>query len=302
MKNIFRKVLLWLYLQYHAIMINISIALYNTEINILKADPADLDGSGDKITNFIMHRNPFINRLMQGQRDEKFVQDYYEVLKKADKFIRTATPLKYATTADKHSMSYGQKDKWGRRYEHMGFFDEKHKHAGKTLGEVMQLEMEERRLKDDNLPIVYMFNNTPIEEGIVKTFDKELKETGNDEYVGMNTYEKSKVKKFPIMINRSEENVTNKIEQLTDFLHVKRLDDTHRYFEFYIPKKYKLNSVPKDSVIFKQIITFDEIWVREKYGELVVFRVDEFKKHVDVDDHYEVLKFYGIEMQQMGNN
>jgi hypothetical protein len=281
-------------------MINISIALYNTEINILKADPSDLDDNSDKITNFIMHRNPFINRLMQGQRDEKFVQDYYEVLKKADKFIRTATPLKYATTADKHSMSYGMKDKWGRRFEHYGFFDEKHRHAGKTLGEVMQMEMEERRLKDDNLPIVYMFNNTPIEEGIVKTFDKELKMNENGEYEGMNTYEKSKLKKFPIMINRVNDNVNNKIEQITDFLHVKRLDDTHRYFEFYIPKKYKLGSVPKDSTIFKQIITFDEIWVRGQYGELISFHVYEFKKHVDADEHYEVLKFYGIEMQQVG--
>lgn len=297
-KKFLFKIVVWFYLKYQSIMINLSIALYNTEVDILKADPFKLSEK-DGIQNWILHRNPFINRLLQGQRDEKFVRDYYEILKKADKFIRTATPLKYATTADKYSMSYGMKDQYGRRYEHYGFFDEKHKHAGKTIGEVLQLEMEERRLKDDNLPIIYMFNNAPIEEGLVKTFDKEIKETENG-YVGLNTYEKALVKRFPIIISRTNQEIKNKIEQLTDFLHVKRVDDEHRYFEFYIPKKYKLYSIPKDSAIFKNLINFEEIWERDQYGDLIAFSVEKFVKHVDVDEHYEVLKFFGAEMKQIG--
>ena len=59
-----------------------------------------------------------------------------------------------AIAADKYGTSYGMKDRWGRRYEHYGFFDDKHKHVGKTLAEVLAMEFEERRTKDDDYELL----------------------------------------------------------------------------------------------------------------------------------------------------
>lgn len=42
MKKTFQKIFFWLYIKFHSIIINISIALQNTEEAILKADPNNL--------------------------------------------------------------------------------------------------------------------------------------------------------------------------------------------------------------------------------------------------------------------
>ncbi|MEW3887702.1 hypothetical protein QOZ60_30645, partial [Pseudomonas aeruginosa] len=91
------------------------------------------------------HRNPVLEKFYAGQTDEKYIQDYYEILKKADNFIKNATPFKMAVGADRHGMNYGKIDKYGRVYEHFGFYDNKSKHVGKTLNEVIQEVMISRR-------------------------------------------------------------------------------------------------------------------------------------------------------------
>jgi hypothetical protein len=202
MKKFFQKIVLWTYIKIHTILIYISIALYNTETEILKADPNDLQERDKKETRKL-HRNQLLEKFYQGQTDEKYVQDYYELLKKADKFIRTATPHKVAVAADKYHMNYGQKDQYGRRYEHYGFFDGKHKHSGKTLAEVLAMEFEERRTKDDDLEILYIFNNKPIEVGLAKVMDVIEKKKGSlDEYEVLDMQKKSKQFQFPIKINK----------------------------------------------------------------------------------------------------
>ena len=160
MRKIFQNIILWIYLKIHSIMFAISIALFNTEQEILKADPNNV-GERNNHTQRMRSRNKLLEKFYAGQTDEKYVQDYYEVLKKADKFIRTATPHQMTVAADKYGTSYGMKDRYGRRYEHYGFFDDKHKNAGKTLGEVLTEEFEERRTKDDDYEIMYIFNNKP---------------------------------------------------------------------------------------------------------------------------------------------
>ena len=68
-------------------------------------------GEGNELdsNHTITQRMPFKNRTMeeffQGKLSEQTVQDYYEILKKADIFIKESTPLKLATTADKLSMN-----------------------------------------------------------------------------------------------------------------------------------------------------------------------------------------------------
>lgn len=295
--KLFRNIILWVYLKYHSIMVAISIALFNTEQEILKANPNDLDERNNH-TQRMRSRNQVLEKFYAGQTDEKYVKDYYEVLKKADKFIRTATPFQIAVAADKNHMNYGLKDKYGRRYEHYGFFDGKHKHSGKTMAEVLALEFEERRTKDDDYQIMYIFNNNPIEVGLGNVFD--VVEKKDNEYVVRDMENKSKLFHFPINIGRENNDVINKIEQLTEFLHVKKIGFEYRQLEFFVPLKYKTIEISEDSDIFKEIIDFKTVFIRDEYGELISFGIDKYKKRIIYNDTHEVFKFNGIEMQIVG--
>jgi hypothetical protein len=100
MFDFFKRIYFWCYIKIHTILINISIALYNTEQEILKADPNDLS-EGDKRETRKLHRNQTLEKFYQGKEDSAYTQKYYEVLKRADKFIRTATPHKMAVWSER---------------------------------------------------------------------------------------------------------------------------------------------------------------------------------------------------------
>jgi len=299
MRKFFQNLVLWIYIRLHTLGLAIGVALFNTETEMLKTGSI----SGDERNNHTQRmrsRNQLLEKFYAGKTDEKYVQEYYEVLKKADKFIRTATPHQMAVAADKYGTSYGMKDQYGRRYEHYGFFDDKHKHAGKTIGEVIALEFEERRTKDDELEMMYIFNNAPIEVGFAKVMDVvEEKEGGVLEVVDMEN--KSKQFHFPITAVRDNEDTLNKIEELSEFLHVKKIGFEHVQLEFFIPLKFKTTELDEGSEIFKQIIDIKQVFIRDEYGELIGFGVNEYFKRINYNDTHEVLKFNGIAMQIMGN-
>jgi|JFJP01.1.fsa_nt_gi hypothetical protein len=302
MKKYFKNIFLWIYMKIHSMLINISIALYNTENEILKADPNDLDEKNNH-TQRMRSRSQLLEKFYAGQRDEKYVKDYYELLRKADKFMRTATPHQMAVAADKYGTSYGMKDQYGRRYEHYGFFDEKHKHAGKTVGEVIIAEFDERRTKDDEYELLYMFNNKPIEVGLANIMDileKPKEENANFEYQVVDVFRKSKQFEFPIKVLRTNEKAVNKIEQLSEYLHVKKIGFEYRQLEFFVPLKFKTMELPDDSEIFKEIIDIKEVFMKDDYGQLIGFGIIKFVKRIKHNDTHEVLKFEGIEMENVG--
>lgn len=300
MSKFFRNILVWIVVKLHTIIITISIALRNTEVEILKADPNDLD------ENKKIHRRWFQNTLLEkfyaGQRDEKYMQDYYEVLKKADKFMREATPHKIALAADRHGMNYGQKDKYGRRYEHLGFFDGKHKYSGKTMGEVLIEEFEERRTKDDDYELLNIISNKPTEVQFSKIFDvvEETPREGVDfEYEMVDRFDISKKFVFPIKIMR-EKNVLNKIEQLTESLHIKKIGFEHRQLEFFIPIKFKTVECVETSEVFKELIDFQQVYINNDYGELIGYNIIEFTKRITHNETHDVFKFHAIQLQVVG--
>ncbi len=296
--GVFPRLVIWLYIQIHSIFIRIGIALHNTEADILSAR----DGYSEKDKSKIKYiRSPLLQKFDAGVRDEKYVKDYYELLKKVDRFIRKATPREMAVAADKHGTNYGMKDQYGRRYEHYGFFDEKHKHKGKTIGEVIALEFEERRTKDDDYELLHILNNRPIEVGLANIMD--ILEKHDDinadfEYKVVDVFKKSKQFQFPIKINRVIESV-NKIEQLTEFLHIKKIGFDYRQLEFFIPLKFKTINVEEGSDIFNDLININNLYVKDEYGELMGFSINKFAKRIVYNDTHEVWKFEGLEMQNI---
>jgi len=317
MKRFFQRLLLRTYIFVHTIFLGISLAIYRTEIDILKANP-NIGDENSKKTQRHRSNSQLLEKFYVGQRDEKYVQDYYELLKKADKFKREATPHKYEVAAWKYTGgNYGKNvDFWGRQgNEHYGFYDDKHKHAGKTLKEVMEEEYKERRLDDDGYEILYIYNNKPVEVGLTKAFNT-LKKTGNkkvivdeitkevietDELEILDMLNKSKQFKFPMSVGRSNEDVVNRIEELTEFLHVKKIGFEYRTLEFFIPLKFKINKIDTDSKIFSEIIDINEVHMKDDYCELKSFGLLKFEKRI-THKTYEVLKFQGIEMEKMGQH
>ena len=142
-----KKIILKFFISFHVMLMRVGIAMKKTEDEVLASDPNQVDEKG-KHQIRQTHRNPVIEKMLQGQRDEQYVKDYYEILRKADKFLKTASPEKIEMAADKHGLSLGKKDKWGRRHDHFGFFDPKHKNYGKTLAEAMEQEVKDKTLQD----------------------------------------------------------------------------------------------------------------------------------------------------------
>jgi hypothetical protein len=271
-------------------IMRISAALYNVDQEDLKADATNLLNEKEKHTLRQQHRNPVINRMQMGQRDEQMIKKYYEILRGADKFMKTASPEKIEMVADKHGMNLGKKDKWGRRPdEHFGFYDPKNKNYGKSLAEVMKDELDERTSKDEDYPILFMFDNRPIKAGLAVT--DEIVET-KDGYEAVNEFKKALNKKFPMRIVRDDKDIANKIERLTDFLHVKKIDqDTHRVLEFFIDKKYKVFENLENSDIFDEIINFRQVWIKDEYDGIYGFKIQNYYKYLDYDEVFDVLKF-----------
>jgi len=308
MINFFKKIAFWVYVKIHGILINISIALHNTEVDILKADPNIYDEKDKKIQRK-RHRNEILEKFYAGQTDEKYIQEYYEILKKADNFIKNSTYRKIAMTADKHIRYDGVenhddssnvvKDKYGRRVAHYGFFDEKHKYYGKTLAEVIEIEKKERRTNDDDFELIYIFNNKPYELGIVDVFDI-VNEQKNDMVVDVQKI--SKKFKFPIKIYRDNDNIINKIEEITEYLHVKRIGFEFRQLEFFIPLHFKINEVKNDSDVFKELTNIKSVFINDDYGNLIGFTINKFVKRINYNNTYEVWKFEGVEMDVIKTN
>jgi len=299
MPDIFKRIFFWCYTKVHTIIINVGITiglmLYKAEAD-MTADPNDISDK-NKITQRKLHRNPLLEKFYAGKRDEKYIQDYYEVLKRGDKFMRTATPRQMAVAADKYGTSYGVKDKYGKTHEHFGFYDEKHKNAGKTLTEVLLKEYEERRTNDDELELLYIFNNKPIVAGmanIMNAIETAKKENTEFEVTVVKSWE------FPLKIERENKDCINKIEQLSEFLHIKKIGFEYRQLEFFIPLKFRTNDIKDDSLIFKEIIDIKEVYIKDDYGQLHGFGIIKYLKRINYSNTHEVLKFEGIEMENVG--
>jgi hypothetical protein len=279
----------WFYVKAYTIMIYIGLMLRNVEFDVLKANPDNLDESKKKNTRQI-HHNKLLEKFYAGKRDEKYQKEYYELLRKADKFLLESTQRQMAISADKHNLNVDQKDQYGRRYDHLGFFYDGHRHAGKTIGEALEQEIMERRTNDDEYEILAIYNNQPIETGLSK-IDGVVDEKLNI----VDIINKSKTLEFPMKVERDVD-VANKIEQLTSFLHVKKIGMEYRQLEFFIKKKFKLLEIEENSEIFNEIIKINSVFLKDKYGKLIGYAIDKYEKRIEFGD-YVVLKFMGREME-----
>lgn len=278
------------------ILIRISLALKSVEEQF-KAKAADLV-NGAKREFKKRNTNPVLRKMEQGVADEVYNQQFYEILKKSDEIVRTSNPDKIAKLADKHGVNIGAKDKWGVRWDHHGFLDPKHKHYGKTLKEIRDLEIEERKTEEDAYPVIAMFSNK-VELSFLDT--TKVVKTENDMLAIPQLAEMAKLQKFPLTIIRKNLDSVNKIEQLTDYVHVKGVSSKHFILEFFIPMKYGLNKYDETTQIFKELVDIDQVWFSDEYGDKHLYKITGFYKRSNYQQYlnekkeikyrYELLKF-----------
>lgn len=315
MKKFFNRILASLNL----FMMRLGIGMRDAEEEIFKADPNLAEK--DIMNQLVQTQNPLLRKMEQGIRDEKYVKDYYEILKKADTFMRNSTKEKIERSAMKYGMNIGMtdaeakgkikrgKDKWGRRYDHFGFFDPKSKNYGKTMGEVLIEEVKQRTTKDDDLQVEFMFSNIPTTVGIAdNNYIVEDKHLGFRELTPL---EKAKAVKPPMLVTRDSENCHNKIEFLTEYVHVRRVDSSIKVLEFFIPAKFRVFDHAEDSDIFKEIIDIKTVWMKDEYDGKLGFAVYEYYKRTEVIDEsivssndkviYHVIKLYAKLIEELGN-
>ena len=103
-----------------------------------------------------------------------------------------------------------------------------------------------------------------------------------------------------MVINRkTDETVYNKLEQLSRFLHVKKIGGELRLLEFFIPKKFKVGENLDNDEIFNDLVNVDTVWITDEYDGRYGYKVDKYYKYLDHDDQYDVLKFYANKIQNM---
>lgn len=298
MKYFFKKLLFKLYLTYHSIMINIGMMLSRSEAQVFVGEGNELD-SNHTITQRMPFKNKTLEEFYQGKLSEQTIQDYYEILKKADIFIKESTPLKLATTADKLSMNWSRDinpdrvdpndPTKGDYLEYLGY-DRMHKHYGLTQAEAEKKLYKEIGTKDTNYELIQIYNNKPIEKGLGE--DDSYIETVDGNYIGLDTLQKALKRKFPLIVVRDSENVVNKIEQLAEFIHIRKIGMESVLLEFFIDKKYKIETVEENSEIFKELINIKQIWIKDNYGDLQGFKIDTYKDKLSFSDLYYIYRFY----------
>jgi len=278
----------WFKKIYQRIFITIGLALSRTENEILKADYRNLSPTQEKQTRWYS-RFSFLQNFAQGQRDEKYVQDFYEILKKTEEFLQSADEHKMRVAADKHSKSFGSED-----YQFWGYFDPKHKFAGKTFKEVESLLVLEKKLIKDDYELVNIVNNKPIEN--TNSFvDKEGKLITRDEI-----YKQKLQLEFPLKVFRNNDKIHNKIERLTEVLQVKHIGMGVYRLEFIIPIKFKTNTISDESDIFYELMDVDEVYFNDNFGNLISYKIRVYKERIIIKkeniEFYEVFVFYGEKM------
>ncbi len=284
-----KRILVWIYIRIYSLFLYLSLAAYYTEVDTLKQ-------KGTKnvdIVQMIQYKQASIlDKFVAGKFDEAYVQRFYEILYKADEFLMKKSPFEQAVAADRFAMNIGRKDPiTGEIVDHHGFFDNKSKYAGKTLKEVVETQTKERATDDDDYDVIAVHSNKPIELGLsdlLYGIDEDNKDASQ--------FVKGGIKyKFPLYVQR-DENVINKIEMLTETLFVKKIGMGVVQLEFFIPLKFKTNELKGDDKIIKELININNIFYKEKYGEVRGYSIDRFKKRVIYKD-YEVFKFIGKIME-----
>jgi hypothetical protein len=227
--------------------IRLSISLSKLENEIFKNSKDKLySGDGSEIDNI---QNELLRSLRKGEYNKEYVDKFYKILKASDKVFE-ADKYSLKDISKKHGMDYGNED--------LQYYLNSNTEYNKP-------NLEERYYIKDGYEL----------ENIVKNSIEVLNPL--DVLEGKKPIRITKIKSKNI-------NRENKIEEYTEYLHIKKFKGRSKLLEFYINKDINLGNLIED---FKKT---DNIYFKSNYGELFDYNISKFIE-IDELNSYNILKF-----------
>lgn len=255
-------------------LLNSSVALKNTEQDFRAVD----DISAKTKQEYRKSSNRLLESMRRGEHNEQYVKYFYEVLKKADDLVYNSTPEQLKQLAEKYGMGENAQTQFN-------FLNETHlqKHGNKNVDTIRKDEIKKRVTTDDNFPIEKIITNK-----------RNLKNVLEHASGSKGIYN------YTIKIKRKND-IENKIEEISDYLHVKELgiENNGRILEFFIPKKYELENLDKNTVLFSELKNVDYVSFADDYGQKYEYSIKSFYR-ISENGMYDVFKFKGVKIENIG--
>lgn len=250
-----------------------SMAMNNLEQEVFKpADVDDLTNGGNKEQQ--KRSSNLLESMRRGEYNAQYVKQFYEILRRADDIVLNSTPEEMRQLAERYGMGSAANTQYNMLTE-----DRVARHGNKTPQQIRDEEAKKRVTKDDNYEVDHMVSNIRNVKNILEAAGGAPKQ-----------YE------FSLKVSRDQE-VVNKIEELSEFLHIKHVGENHKILEFFIPKKYKVTIVEHVAAL-NELKNFQYVWFTDKYGKRYDYNVRKFYK-LSSNQEYDVIKFNAVIMETM---
>lgn len=245
-----------------------SLAMKSTEEEIFAPDPAQLQ-TGQKKEFQKLSSSQLLESLRRGEYNAQYVNYFYEVLRRADDIVANSTPEEMKMLAERYGMGDAAKNSYNMLSE-----DFKSRYGDKDAKQVRKEQLKERVTSDDSYDIDHMVINKRTLTNVFESAQGAPRK-----------YD------FTLKVTRKYQAV-NKIEELSEYMHVKHIGDNHKLLEFYIPKKFGITHMSNLDAL-NEIKSFDYVQFSDAYGKQFQYSIKKFYKTTE-NNHYDVLKFNAV--------
>jgi len=256
-------------------LIKSSMAMKNVEEDIIKVDPNQLANNTKK--EYRKSSSQLLESLRKGEYNQQYVSYFYELLKRADDIVNNSSPEQLRLLAEKYGMGNTNTNQFKFLHE-----DHLNKYGNKDMSTIKNEEIKKRVTTDDNFPIEKIITNK-----------RQV----------LNMYEHASGAKakysYSIKVKRKHD-VENRIEEISEYLHIKELvsEGNGRILEFFIPKKFQLENINQNSVLFSELKNIDYIIYTDDYGRKFEYSIKNFYK-ISENGMYDVFKFKGNKIENI---
>lgn len=234
--------------QFVSFFIRISLAMSKIENDLIKNNKTDtLTGGNLEINNI---QSELLKSLLRGEYNQEYVDKFYKILKKSDSIIEGYDKKVLLSKLKEHGMDEGNTDL-------INYLSSNIEYKNKNINDKTD--------NSDNYPIISIIKNN------IEILNPELVLNGD------------KPNKLTTLKSKNKDRVF-KIEEFTDYLHVKKYSEDKYLLEFYVNLQHEISN---DIDNLKE---FDNIYYSDKYGDKSEYLIIEYIK-INIINTYKIIKF-----------
>lgn len=228
--------------------IRISLAMSKIENDLIKNNKADkLTGGNLEINNI---QSELLKSLLRGEYNQEYVDRFYKILKKSDSIIEGYDKKVLLSKLKEHGMDEGNKDLIS--------------YLSSDL-EYKKIKIEDKTDNTDNYQLINIIKNN------IEILNPESIILGE------------KPKKLTTLKSKNKDRVF-KIEEFTDYLHIKKYSEDKYLLEFYINLQHEISND------LDNLKDFNNLYYSDKYGDKTEYLIIEYIK-INIFNTYKVIKF-----------